>query len=91
MNGVPIRDGKDALLVNWLDIEIADSAGNITYRNNFVTDLPVNKANAAALAACGRARWKIENENFNILKNKGTTSNTTSATARSTWRTYSPP
>ena len=25
----------------------------------------------AELAACGRARWKIENENFNVLKNNG--------------------
>jgi len=71
MEGVPIRDGKDALLVNWLEIEIVDPDGKITYRNSFVTDLPVNKANVAALAAGGRARWKIENENFNTLKNNG--------------------
>ena len=25
----------------------------------------------AELAACGRARWKIENESFNVLKTKG--------------------
>ena len=25
-------------------------------------------ANVAVLAACGRARWKIENETFNVLK-----------------------
>jgi len=71
MEGVPIRDGKDALLVNWLEIEIVDPAGKVTYRNSFVTDLPVNKANVVAMAAAGRTRWKIENENFNILKNKG--------------------
>ena len=71
MEGVPIRDGTDALLVNWLEIEIVDPLGKITYRNSFVTDLPVNEAKVAAMAAAGRARWKIENENFNILKNKG--------------------
>jgi len=71
MEGVPIRDGTDALLVNWLEIEIVDPAGKITYRNSFVTDLPVNMANVAAVAAGGRARWKIENENFNIMKNNG--------------------
>jgi hypothetical protein len=27
--------------------------------------------NVAELAACGRARWKIENETFNVLKTKG--------------------
>src|SRR5688500_19361718 len=25
----------------------------------------------ADLAACGKARWKIENESFNVLKNNG--------------------
>jgi hypothetical protein len=25
----------------------------------------------AELAACGRARWKIENETFNVLKTGG--------------------
>jgi len=71
LEGVPIRDGKDALLVNWLGIEIIDPAGKVTYRNGFITDLPVNASNVAELAACARARWKIENENFNTLKTKG--------------------
>jgi hypothetical protein len=71
LEGVPIRDGKDALLVNWLQIEIVDPAGKVTYRNAFITDLPVNESPVAELAACGRARWKIENENFNTLKTKG--------------------
>lgn len=68
---LPLRDGKDALLVNWLSIEISNPAGKITYRNSFVTDLPVDTSNVAELAAAGRARWKIENETFNVLKTKG--------------------
>jgi len=71
LESVPIRDGKDAMLVNWLEIEIVDPAGKTTYRNGFVTDLPVTAANVAELAACARARWKIENESFNTLKTKG--------------------
>ncbi len=71
MEAVPIRDGDDALLVNWLEIEIVDHNGKVTYRNSFVTDLAVNKDNVAELAACGRSRWKIENETFNTLKTKG--------------------
>ena len=71
LDGVPLRDGKDALIVNWLEIEIIDASGKVTYRNNFVTDLPVNKDNVAEMAACGRSRWKIENESFNTLKTKG--------------------
>jgi len=38
----PMRDGRDALLVNWLEIEIVDASGKLTYRNSFVTDLPVD-------------------------------------------------
>lgn len=71
MQGVPLRDGKDALTVNWLEIEIAKPNGKVTYRNSFVTDLPVTRKTAAEIAACGRARWKIENETFNVLKNNG--------------------
>ena len=70
MPGVPIRDGKDALEVDWLEIVIRDSNGKITYRNSFITDLSVNADNVEDLAA-GRARWKIENETFNTLKTKG--------------------
>ena len=68
---VPLRDGKDALHVNWLEIEIVNASGKVTYRNSFITDLPVNKENVVELAECGRARWKIENEAFNVIKTKG--------------------
>ena len=68
---LPLRDGKDALRVNWFEIEIINPAGKTTFRNSFVTDLPVGPDTLAELAACGRARWKIENETFNVLKNNG--------------------
>ena len=66
-----LRNGKDALLVNWFEIEILDAAGKLNFRNSYITDLPVGPENVAELAACGRARWKIENETFNVLKTKG--------------------
>ena len=71
MTGLPIRDGDDALRVNWFEIEIARPNGAVTYRNAFVTDLDINRHTVAELAACGRARWKIENETFNVLKHRG--------------------
>ncbi len=58
-------------MVNWFEIEIINANGETTYRNSFVTDLPVGPDHVVELAACGRARWKIENETFNVLKNKG--------------------
>jgi len=71
LHDVPLRDSSDAMLVNWFEIEITNDKGETTYRNSFVTDLPVTANNVVELAACGRARWKIENETFNVLKNKG--------------------
>ena len=71
MTDVPLRDGADALRVNWLEIEIAKPDGKVTYRNGFVTDLDVTRDTVADLAACGRARWKVENETFNVLKTHG--------------------
>jgi hypothetical protein len=68
---VPLRDGADAMTVNWLMIEIRNAAGEVTYRNSFITDLPTDRDTVVELAACGRARWKIENESFNTLKTKG--------------------
>ena len=72
MTDVPLRDGDDALPVNWLEVEITKpGAAKPTYRCSFVTDLPVSSETVAELAACGRARWKIENETFNVLKTGG--------------------
>jgi hypothetical protein len=65
---VPLRDSADALKVNWFSVEMFDAKGKRTYRNSFVTDLAVGVDTVAELAACGRARWKIENETFNVLK-----------------------
>src|SRR3954469_12430503 len=68
---VPLRGDKEALSVNWLSIEVVNASGKTTYRNSFITDLPVTPENVAELAACARARWKIENESFNVLKTRG--------------------
>lgn len=85
LSGVPLRDGADAIAVNWISIEVRDSKGKRTYANSFVTDLPVTAGTVAELAACGRARWKVDNEKFNVLKKTATTSSTISATASRPW------
>ena len=71
MTGLPIRDGDDALRVNWLEIVSARPDGTVTYRGAFVTSLDVDRGNVAELADCARARWKIENETFDVLKQHG--------------------
>jgi hypothetical protein len=42
-----------------LMIAILNADGDVTYRNSFITDLPVSDENAADLTACGWARWKV--------------------------------
>jgi hypothetical protein len=71
IEAVPIRDGGDALSVNWIGFEILDAKGKVKYSMAWVTSLPVSKDNVADIVAGGRARWKIENESFNVLKNHG--------------------
>ena len=68
---VPLRATDDASMAHWFSIEIPNAAGKRTYRNSFVADLDIATANIAELAACGRSRWKIENETFNVLKTGG--------------------
>jgi hypothetical protein len=71
IEAVPLRDGKDAMLVNWIAFEIVDPKGRVKYSMAWVTSLAVTKYNVAEIVACGRARWKIENESFNVMKNHG--------------------
>jgi len=67
----PLRDGQDAMLVNWIGATITDAKGHVTYSSAFVTSLPVTRDSVAEIVACARARWKIENESFNVLKSNG--------------------
>lgn len=68
---LPIREGADALSVNWFDISIVTPKGKTSYYSSFITNIVPTKENISELASCARARWKIENETFNVLKNNG--------------------
>jgi len=70
-NQVPLTDSDDALKVNWCELTVTDGAGEVLYRNSFITDWEINADNVSGLVAAARARWKIENENNNVLKTKG--------------------
>jgi len=70
-NGVPLKDGEDALLVNWAQLTITNEQGAVTFRNSFVSNHKITRENVAAFIEAGRTRWKIENENNNTLKTKG--------------------
>jgi hypothetical protein len=69
-NNVPLSEGEGALRVNWCEVTIAVN-GEQTYRNAFITDWKITDKNLMGIVAAGRARWKIENENNNTLKQRG--------------------
>ena len=71
INQMPLRDGEDALQVNWCELTTRLPDGKIVYKNSFVTNFTISKNNVKSIVADGRARWKIENENNNVLKTKG--------------------
>jgi len=73
VNEVPIRyDEREPFMVNHLSLDIrVEGAKKRPTSNSWVTDKAITDANVAHLAECGRARWKIENEHHNVLKNRG--------------------
>jgi hypothetical protein len=69
---IPLRNGEDALNVDWCELVIThEDTGEVLYQNAFVTDHTITSDNVVAVVQAGRARWKIENENNNTLKTKG--------------------
>jgi hypothetical protein len=72
VNEVPLRADPGARQVNWCELMIVDeSTGALGYHNSFATNHRLADHNVAAIVAAGRARWKIENENNNVLKHYG--------------------
>jgi Transposase DDE domain len=56
--------------VNYLLYEQTDKKGKVT-RWTWITNIPLNARSVEPVMRAGRARWKIENETFNTLKNQG--------------------
>ena len=69
VNQVPLNESHSDVRVNFIEYwERGDDRGQ---HFSWVTDLRVSTRNVYALMRGGRARWKIENETFNTLKNQG--------------------
>lgn len=72
MNDVPLNDSNSDLLVNFLEYWEEDVAsGKVQQHFSWVTDFSLTEKNVYQIMRGGRARWKIENETFNTLKNQG--------------------
>ena len=70
-NGVPINDSNHDVQVNFIDCVVKNKKGKMIGHFSWVTDIKVTLENVYELSRGGRARWKIENETFNTLKNQG--------------------
>jgi len=67
-----LRKEQPAMQVNWCEWTVRrEDTGEQLYRNAFITDFEVEETNVEAIARDGRTRWKVENENNNVLKTKG--------------------
>jgi len=71
VHDLPLNKSNADLLVNFLQYTEYAEDGSIVKRFSWVTDLTITLGNARHLVRGGRARWKIENEAFNTLKNQG--------------------
>jgi hypothetical protein len=69
VNDVPLNASNADVRVNF--IEYWEIGADQVQHFSWVTDLRVSKRNVYHLMRGGRARWKIENETFNTLKNQG--------------------
>ena len=70
LNGVPLNQSNLDLEVNVIDYwQRCEGKNDLHF--SWVTDFKVTKDNVYQLMRGGRARWKIENETFNTLKNQG--------------------
>jgi hypothetical protein len=68
--GVALNESNQDLRVNFLEYKEYDAQGNCRKHFTWITDLHITHRNAWLFARGGRARWRIENETFNTLKNQ---------------------
>jgi hypothetical protein len=67
---VPLNESNPDMLVNVLEYWEIGPKGKVQYFS-WITDLPLTPDTVYPVMRGGRARWKIENETFNTLKNQG--------------------
>jgi hypothetical protein len=71
-NKVPLRDGEDAIDVNFVQVTIREkTTGKFVGIHSYATDFFLTQENCIEIASTGRRRWKSENEGNNTLANNG--------------------
>lgn len=69
-NDVALNGSATDVRVNFLYYEEHSPKGKVR-RFSWITDFKLHARNVMRIMRGGRARWKIENETFNTLKNQG--------------------
>ena len=69
VNQIPLNKSNPDVLVNF--VEYWKIGKGKTQHFCWVTDFIVTEMNVFTIMRGGRARWKVENETFNTLKNQG--------------------
>ena len=68
-NGLGLNATHPDMLVNM--VEYWEAKGGKVQNFSWITDIEITTGNVDKIVRGGRARWKIENETFNTLKNQG--------------------
>jgi len=68
-NTLELNETNPELKVNY--IEYLESGGKKSFFNSWITDIFLSTDDINKIVLCARARWHIENETFNTLKNQG--------------------
>jgi hypothetical protein len=70
INQAPLNDTHFDLNINFLIYQEISPKGKVK-NFSWVTDIKLSKPTLEIVMRGGRARWRIENETFNTLKNQG--------------------
>jgi len=77
-NQVKLHQEEESPFVNFVEVKEKTTWINkkgeskeVSRQFSFITDIKITRNNVEKLAEGGRARWKVENETFNTLKNRG--------------------
>ncbi len=71
VNDLPLNESNEHLRINLLEYEEVNNKTGKVLNFSWVTNIDLTVDNIRKIMRAGRARWRIENETFNTLKNQG--------------------
>ena len=70
VNSIQLNKSNPDIFVNFIEVWETDKKGKVKHFA-WITDIELTQHNLLLVMKGGRARWKVENETFNTLKNQG--------------------